>query len=66
MTKNTVTEHERQLSGTGRQHLLLRLAAGVLLVAAIALGIFYLVMKPQQRDLAYMALFLTITSAITV
>lgn len=66
VTKNTVTEHERQLSGTGRQHLLLRLAAGVLLVAAIALGIFYLVMKPQQRDLAYMALFLTITSAITV
>lgn len=50
---------------SGRRDLL-RLAAGVLFTGAIALGIFYLVMQPQQRDLAYMAIFLTITSAITV
>jgi signal transduction histidine kinase len=51
---------------SGRHHLLLRFAAGVLLAAAVALGIFYIVMQPQQRDLAYMAVFLTITSAITL
>lgn len=50
----------------GRHRSLLRFAAGVLLAAAIALGIFYLAMQPQQRDLAYMGIFLTITSAITV
>lgn len=66
VTDNTGTADEKLLRRAGRQRLLLRLAAGALLAAAIALGIFYLVMKPQQRDLAYMALFLTITSAITV
>ena len=48
------------------QHMALRFAAGVLLTAAIALGVFYFVMRPQQRDLAYMAVFLTITSVVTV
>ena len=53
------------VNSSGRRNLL-RFAAGVLLTGAVALGIFYLVMQPQQRDLAYMAIFLTITSAITV
>jgi signal transduction histidine kinase len=60
---NTIRLHDTEF---GRHSSLLRFAAGVLLAAAIALGIFYLVMQPRQRDLAYMGIFLTITSAITV
>jgi signal transduction histidine kinase len=55
-----------RLKDYGRHQLLLRFAAGVLLAIAVALAIFYLVMQPEQRDLVYMAVFLTITSAITV
>jgi signal transduction histidine kinase len=46
--------------------LTLRFAASVLLAMAIALGLFYLIMRPQQIDLGLMALFLTITSLITL
>jgi signal transduction histidine kinase len=60
------TNQGLQSSASGRHHLLLRFAAGVLLTAAVAMAVFYIVMRPQQRDLAYMAVFLTITSAITV
>ena len=44
----------------------LRFVAGVLLAMALALGVFYLVMRPQQSDLGLMALFLTVTSAVTL
>ena len=44
----------------------LRFVAGVLLAMAVALGIFYLVMRPAQADLGLMALFLTVTSAVTL
>lgn len=46
--------------------LTLRFAAAVLLAMAIALAVFYLLMQPQQADLAYMTLFLTITSGVTL
>lgn len=49
-----------------RSNLTLRFVAAVLLTMAIALGIFYLLMQPQQADLAYMALFLTVTSGVTL
>jgi signal transduction histidine kinase len=60
------TNGDVTINPPGRHRLVLSFAAGVLIAVAIALGIFYIVMKPQQRDLAYMATFLTITSAITV
>ena len=44
----------------------LRVVAGGLLAMAVALGVFYLVMRPQVSDLALMALFLTVTSAVTL
>ncbi len=47
-------------------NLSLSFAAGVLLTIAVALGIFYLVMRPAQADLGLMALYLTITSAVTL
>jgi signal transduction histidine kinase len=47
-------------------HLSLRFAASVLLAIAITLGLFYLIMQPRQIDLGLMALFLTITSLITL
>lgn len=67
MSKSEIVQVEKVTpeKSSGRRNLL-RLAAGVLLAGAVALGIFYLVMQPQQRDLAYMAIFLTITSAVTV
>ena len=51
---------------TKASNLSLRFVAGVLLAMAVALGVFYLIMRPQQADLGYMALFLTITSVITL
>ena len=47
-------------------NLSLRFVAGVLLAMAVALGVFYLVMRPQQSDLGLMALLLTVTSAVTL
>lgn len=68
MSESTSTKPrpERDRSVPGRTPLTLRFAAGVLLALAIALAVFYFVMQPQQRDLAYMAVFLTFTSAITI
>jgi signal transduction histidine kinase len=45
---------------------LLRLIVGALVVLTLALGIFYLLMQPSLRELGLMALFLAITSALTV
>jgi signal transduction histidine kinase len=57
-TKKKLSPSPSQLS--------LRFAASVLLTMAIALGLFYLIMQPRQLDLGLMALFLTITSLITL
>ena len=47
-------------------NLSLRFVAGVLLAMAVALSVFYLIMRPPVSDLVLMALFLTVTSAITL
>jgi signal transduction histidine kinase len=57
-TKKKLTPSPSQLT--------LRFTASVLLVIAVALGLFYLIMQPRQIDLGLMALFLTITSLITL
>src|SRR5512138_499864 len=44
----------------------LRYALGVLSVMAVSLGIFYLVMHPQMRDIGLMAAFLSITALISI
>jgi signal transduction histidine kinase len=44
----------------------LRFVAGVILTMALALGFFFLLMRPPMRDLGLMALFLTITAVISV
>lgn len=51
---------------TNTSNFSLRFVAGVLLVMAVALGIFYLIMRPQQADLALMALLLAVTSTVTL
>jgi signal transduction histidine kinase len=48
------------------QGLLTRLFLAIFLVFALALTIFYLVMRPRREDLELMALFLTATSVITL
>ena len=57
--------HDMKLTPSPSQ-LTLRFTASVLLAMAIALGLFYLIMQPGQIDLGLMALFLTITSLITL
>jgi signal transduction histidine kinase len=44
----------------------LRFVGGVALTLALALGIFFLLMQPPLRELGLMALFLAITSVISV
>ncbi len=44
----------------------LRFLTGVLLVFLAALALFYLVLRPPASDLAAMALFLSITAAVTL
>ena len=44
----------------------IRFAAGVLLAMAVALGAFYVFMRPGRTDLGLMAVYLTITSALTL
>jgi signal transduction histidine kinase len=45
---------------------LLLYALGVFLVIALSLGVFYLVMHPPMRETGLMALFLSITAAISI
>lgn len=49
-----------------RTNLVTRLALGILLVLLLGLITFYAVMQPQLGDLKLMALFLSITSVITL
>ena len=42
----------------------LRFVGGVILVLAIALGIFNLLMQPSLNEISLMALFLSITSQV--
>jgi signal transduction histidine kinase len=44
----------------------LRFVAGVILTLALALGLFFLLMRPPLSDLGLMALFLTITAVVSV
>jgi signal transduction histidine kinase len=62
----TITMTFDSTLNTKASSLYLRFVAGVLLAMAVALAVFYLVMRPQQTDLGLMALFLTITSAVTL
>jgi signal transduction histidine kinase len=51
---------------TNRMSLPFRFTMGIVLVFLAALLVFYLVMRPQVADLRLMALFLSITSVITL
>ena len=44
----------------------LRFIAAVVVVIAVALGLFYLLMQPTMDEIGLMALFLSITSVITI